>query len=440
MSAWCVRRADLIRQETIMNVQLVPLADLVLPLIRTRSRELWRYNVSNAHGAQMHEAVDVLEAALDAPESLPERYEAIAPTPKEVFTVTTKALSSAIRVIARADDSSGIIGSACYSLIDLHSRAAAAAGAAPLKLADWMYRFHFDEKVDYFDLDPVAYAPALGVEGLARLREHVEALRAECAAVETAGEHNPYGRREWLLSWFDKRFAVLDEDLEAIIRTHLGEGKVPAQFDWVAEAFEEIGRYDLAIEWAQRAVLLDRSFQAHHASRHWWKLLETHKPEELAAAAATIFHRWPDAASGARLITFAGKQFVDEAQRILEDQPAELVTFQLETLGDPRLAWDTAHRLPLTSERVWTELAEAYFPIGPAAAIGVQLRLVSASLEEADTRKYRPAARELTRIRKGAAATGPDQVRLVDLTIAALRERYKRRPSMIAAFDRARLP
>lgn len=40
------------------------LADAVLPLIRTRA-DLWRWSVANAHGRQMHEAVDVLEAAKD---------------------------------------------------------------------------------------------------------------------------------------------------------------------------------------------------------------------------------------------------------------------------------------------------------------------------------------------------------------------------------------
>jgi len=58
----------------------------------------------------MYEAVDVLESAIptaDAP---------------EVYTVTHEALASAIKVIARADDSSGIIGDVCRRLLDLHRR------------------------------------------------------------------------------------------------------------------------------------------------------------------------------------------------------------------------------------------------------------------------------------------------------------------------------
>lgn len=39
------------------------LADAVLPLIRTRS-DLYRYSAANAHGRDIHEAVDILEAAI----------------------------------------------------------------------------------------------------------------------------------------------------------------------------------------------------------------------------------------------------------------------------------------------------------------------------------------------------------------------------------------
>ena len=31
----------------------------------------------------------------------------------------------------------------------------------PATLVDWMIRFQFDGDVDYFEIDPVAYAPAL---------------------------------------------------------------------------------------------------------------------------------------------------------------------------------------------------------------------------------------------------------------------------------------
>ena len=76
------------------------LSDDVLPLIRTRS-DLHRWSAANAHGRDMHEAVDILEAAVGVTD------------PVQVYSVTHRALTSAVKVIARADDSSGIIGDAC---------------------------------------------------------------------------------------------------------------------------------------------------------------------------------------------------------------------------------------------------------------------------------------------------------------------------------------
>ena len=97
------------------------LADDVLPLIRTRT-ELYRWSAAKAHGAQMHAAVDILKASIPTTD------------PVEIYSVTHKALASAIKVIARADDSSGIIGDACRRLLDLHPKAAAAAAS---RRASW---------------------------------------------------------------------------------------------------------------------------------------------------------------------------------------------------------------------------------------------------------------------------------------------------------------
>jgi hypothetical protein len=125
------------------------LADAVLPLIRTRA-ELHRWDAANAHGRRMHAAVDLLEQAVPAED------------PAEVYAVTHKALASAIKAIARADDSSGIIGDACRRLLNLHPKAAAAAQVPPTRLVDWMTKFQFDGDVDYFHLDPVALRRQVG--------------------------------------------------------------------------------------------------------------------------------------------------------------------------------------------------------------------------------------------------------------------------------------
>lgn len=66
----------------------------------------------------------------------------------------------------RSDDSSGIMGDACRALVELHPTVAATAKPPVGKLVAWMITFQFENECDYFTLDPVAYAPALGQKGM----------------------------------------------------------------------------------------------------------------------------------------------------------------------------------------------------------------------------------------------------------------------------------
>ena len=124
----------------------------------------------------MHEAVDILEAAIPTTD------------PAEVYAVIHKALASAIKVIARADDSIGIIGHACRRLLDLHPEAAAAAHVPTGKLIDWMMKFQLDGDVDYFELDPVAYAPALGEKGMKPYRARLDEIETGLGRVSHTDE------------------------------------------------------------------------------------------------------------------------------------------------------------------------------------------------------------------------------------------------------------
>ena len=80
--------------------------------------------------------------------------------------MTERALTSALKILALADDSSGVIGDACHRLLALHPTTAAAARVPVGKLVDWMMAFQFDGISDYFEPDVVDYAPALGDIGL----------------------------------------------------------------------------------------------------------------------------------------------------------------------------------------------------------------------------------------------------------------------------------
>jgi hypothetical protein len=379
----------------------------------------------------MHQAVDILIDAIPSTDAA------------EVYAVTHKALASAIKVIARADDSSGIIGDSCRRLLDLHPKAAAAARVPSGKLIDWMMKFQFDGDVDYFELDPVAYAPALGEAGMQAYRKRLSEVEETLGSRPSEDDRWTSGHsHKWFtLDWNAQRLAVLDHDIDAIIRTHAKDRKVAAWLEDTAEAFEEIGEIDLAIDWAKQATHFGQDHQSPKAADYWCRLLEEHRPAEALEARLLVFRRWPSPTTAARLHNAAGKswpEYRDEVVATLAASPSDAVLFALITLKDPEFAWNLAHSLALDSDHTWSELVKVYEKVDPLAVLPIHQRLVENELVEAGAQHYRLAVRRLAKMRK--LASGSHQAVEVDQLIAELRETHRRRPRLQQEFDRARLP
>lgn len=406
------------------------LAEQVLPLIRTRA-ELYRWRASSAHGAQMHAAVDILEASM------------VSTDPTEVYLVTTKAIASAMKVIARADDSSGIIGDACRRLLTLHPVAAHAAHAPAAALAKWMITFQFDGDVDYFELDPVAYAPALGELGMARYRKELAAVEAELGPrpSEDARWSSPLSHAWFVLDWNERRLAVLDRDIDAIIRTHARDRRVAAWLQGTAEAFEEIGEIDLAIDWGRQAAEFDAGHQAKRAAGYLADLLAAHRPAEVLPERLQAFRRWPNSSTAAQLYAAAGgtwSEYASEVSERLASRPRDAVLFALLTLKDLPRAWQLAHELQLADADTWSRLATAYEKVDALAVLPILEQLARGDLAEADAKRYRAAAVRLDRMQ--AIAAGTDRADDVNALIAELRDANRHRPRLQQEFDRAGLP
>lgn len=409
---------------------MTTLSNAVLPLIRTRA-DVWRWSVANTHGSQMHRAVDALEAARNDHD------------PADVHAVTHKALARAITVIAKADDSSGIVGDACRRILALHPQTAAAAGVPHGTLIDWMVTFQFDGKVDYFELDPVAYAPALGDAGIKLDRDRLAEVEAGLGTRPSEDQRwsSPHSHAWFVLDWNAQRLAVLDHDIEAIIRTHAKDRRVAARLENTAKAFEEIGEYDLAIDWAKQATDSGPSHQARKAADRWCRLLDQHHPAEALDARMRVFRRWPSPTTATRLRDALSGQWPDHREQVLDAlkaTPSDAVMFVLRTLNEPGQAWELAHELALDDDRTWSKLLNVYGTIDPVATIPVHQRLVAHELGDAGAQHYRVAARRLATMRTLAAGTVASAD--VDQFIADLRETHRRRPRLQQEFDRAGLP
>jgi tetratricopeptide (TPR) repeat protein len=427
------------------TVPAAGLTDRVLPLIRTRA-DLHRWSAANAHGRQMHEALGILREAAEVGD------------PGAVLPVVQKSIASAVTVILRADDSSGIIGDAVRGLLTLHAELARRAPPSPAKLVAWMIDFQFDGKQDFFDIDPAGYAPALGAKGLALYRARLAEMAERVGPEPNEEQERAQWQRRladpeaWQASAGDRhtrfvleqnarRLAVVDRDVEAIIATHARDRKVAAWLEDTAEALAEIGEYDLAIDWARQATDFDRGHQSLAAARYWCRLLAEHRPDEVLAARLAVFRRWPSSNSAGQLLGAAGTgwdEYRDEVMTTLAAQPREAVEFALGPLADVSLAWSLAHSLALRAADVWERLVTAYETVDPVAVLPVLTELIEADLQVADAQRYRTAAKRLARMRRLAAGT--TKAAEVDELVAELREIHRRRPRLQQEFDRARLP
>ena len=157
---------------------------------------------------------------------------------RELVELVQRAIGHVVKVIMHADDSSGLIGDVALELLRVHAKACDAGVADPVKLARWMIRFRFEDQ-DFFEVDPVRYADALGERGLRAYRQ---------AVAESASP------RSFAARYAHERLAILDGDIDELVRLLGGDLSGPHQFGRVAEAMVELDRPDLALDWATRGI------------------------------------------------------------------------------------------------------------------------------------------------------------------------------------------
>jgi uncharacterized Zn finger protein len=88
-------------------------------------------------------------------------------------------------------------------------------------------------------------------------------------------------------------------------------------------------------------------------------------------------------------------------------------------------------------EQGWMRLAEVREAIEPGEALNVYLRLADVQLETTGRSAYMRAVVILKKAARASAAANRQAE--FDLHMAALRERHRRRPTLISLLDRAKL-
>ena len=347
---------------------------------------------------------------------------------RELVELVQRAIGHVVKVILHADDSSGLIGDVALELLRVHAKACDAGVADPVKLARWMIRFRFEDQ-DFFEVDPVRYADALGELGLRAYRQSV-------------AENGP---RSFAARYAYERLAILDGDIDELVRLLGGNLSRAHQFRRVAEAMVELDRPDLALDWATRGIERTSDWQIANLYDLACKLhVEAGRPSEALRLRRAHHERIPSGSTYGALRSAAGACDTwhlerGAAREALERADRRAFVSVLLDDGDDELAWEAASRCGSDEidQDLLLRLADRRGVSHPAEALTVYTRVVDAILVETDRRAYRRAVRILKQARVAAQAAGATDAFAAN--VARLREVHRRRPTFIATLDTAKL-
>ncbi|QAY59525.1 hypothetical protein ET475_05690 [Microbacterium protaetiae] len=211
-----------------------------------------------------------------------------------------------------------------------------------------------------------------------------------------------------------------------------------------AKALHEAGFIERAITVAHEGMSVPGGdFQQQECGELWAELVTASGAKDAAAAASTVFDRWPTAANARRWEHATGGDWPTHREAAIErmrQKAWELIAYLLDA-GDVARAWSEAllaaeEGRSLLAEQ-WDDLVARYAKIDPVAVLPVMAQLIDDRLVEANTRVYPGAVRRMRELRKAALAAGRPE--FAGEYLAELRARYARRPALIAKMDAARV-
>ena len=347
------------------------------------------------------------------------------------------------KLTLNADDSGGVIGSACQRALDLYARSCREGTPDGPKLARWLVKFR-DESPGWPHAELADFVGAFDQKALTAYRRAVQRL------------YEKYdGEDRWQRVEVDRmrlELADHDGDVDQAVQI-LNAGESPS-YGAIVERLRRAGRHDEAVSWIDRAVA-EKRVSGHGGGNDFWlapddvarTYLALGRVDEAVRAMRGEFLRAPSAATFKALVDFAApldrgdseRQWALDQARERATEPfgsgGVLVEIALRE-GDLDTAWQAAR--DYGPGHLWQPLSDASASTYPREAADLYLPGLQEDLRFADTQKYAGIAQRLARMRDLYHAAG-DVEDFAEL-ISEVRETYGRRPSLMAALDRRQLP
>lgn len=384
------------------------------------------------------------EYAYRVNEVVVECHELIGIEPAAVPALLQRAVERVTATLMHMDDSTGIVGDGLRGLMAVHAHACVAASPDAKRLAAWLVKLRLDGP-GWPDFELRDYAETLGDRG----RNEIGRLLADRAA---AAQPDPHGWDGFGIRVLREQLAEISGDIDEYVAVLAESLNSAHQYLRIVDALIAADRHTDAERWATRGLeqrgipedvvklrdayvdlLLRRGatgeamdlrrnvFDQHPIRRNYADLRRT----------AVALGQWDglrDTMIG-RLYDAAAQQagYADDLIAVLLDE------------GDTDQAWQVGRDYAdsLHASR-WQQLIELRQPDHPADVITPLRRLIEQRLtDDRDKYRYDRAIKMLRQLRGAHRAAGCSD----DFaTYAAdLRERHKRKTSLLAKLDRAGL-
>lgn len=250
LQAWLLEAVALdltLRDKLLLAARTTQASDLPSMKIAVRqatriSRPLdWRE--AGAYGDGLMSLADMLRQRLAGPHAA------------QVVELTELAIAGAENSLEQIDDSSGAVMPAIMELASVHLEACEKTGPDPVKLAERLFRLQTEGEWDTFGNVLPAYAAALGESGLHRYRQLVsEACEALPALAPRNEIRQSYEPRRMRLEDAMQGLALLDGDIDALVRILSKDLSCSYRFLKVTVLCAEHGRLDEGLAWAERGL------------------------------------------------------------------------------------------------------------------------------------------------------------------------------------------
>lgn len=294
----------------------------------------------------------------------------------ELIEVIEDAIARAEAALQYIDDSGGEVMPAILELRKVHLAACNALHPDPVALAERLCGFQMDGQWDTFHVLLPDYAEALGGEGLAAYRQHVE---REWQALPTLGpEHY---RSDWDMRRFKveaamKAIARYTDDFELQVAVEAKNLSSPACFLTLAGLFRDQGRRDEALRWVGQGMAVFPNDRNHDllslAIELQWALGRHAEVEQLAWQR---FEQAPGCASFFKLMevaTLIGREAVLR-KRALDGLWQQVAEEEASHSSVPRRPWDKPRRGDIVSIFLREGDAEAMWDAFSGGAVDVAL-------------------------------------------------------------------